>query len=239
MPWPSSETLIFRASLTKDVYRAFEIADTSSLYALAQAITRSFDFDFDHAFGFYSKLKGNIYDSPVRYELFVDMGEADGEARSVKRTRAIEAFPFVGNKMRSLFDYGDGWEFLVELVKRKPKEPKVKLPRLLLLGRKGAGPVPRPGGRVTRADDQIACKRKHACCSEILELAEREGFEPPIRLPVFRISSAARSTTLPPLRGRKGRKRPIGRPLCIQPGKARQGWPGDAVLTDHLIGACS
>jgi hypothetical protein len=30
-------------------------------------------------------------------------------------------------------------------------------------------------------------------------VAEREGFEPPVRLPVLRISSAARSTTLPPL----------------------------------------
>ena len=30
-------------------------------------------------------------------------------------------------------------------------------------------------------------------------LAEREGFEPPIRLPVCRISSAVHSTTLPPL----------------------------------------
>src|SRR5262249_38543165 len=34
-------------------------------------------------------------------------------------------------------------------------------------------------------------------------LAEREGFEPPIRLPVCRISSAVLSTTQPPLRGRK------------------------------------
>src|ERR1700683_1564945 len=32
-----------------------------------------------------------------------------------------------------------------------------------------------------------------------LLLAEREGFEPPIRLPVCRISSAVHSTTLPPL----------------------------------------
>jgi hypothetical protein len=31
------------------------------------------------------------------------------------------------------------------------------------------------------------------------QLAEREGFEPPIRLPVCRISSAVHSTTLPPL----------------------------------------
>jgi len=126
-----SETLIVRASLSPKVYRAFEIGGTSSLYVLAQTIVRSFDFDFDHAFGFYSKLKGNIYDSPVRYELFVDMGEGGGKARSVKRTRVVEAFPSVGIKMRFLFDYGDGWEFLVELVKKKPKEPKVKLPRLL------------------------------------------------------------------------------------------------------------
>lgn len=137
-----AETLIFRASFGKDVYRAFEIADTSSLYVLAQAIVRSFDFDFDHAFGFYSKLKGNIYDSPVRYELFVDMGQGEGEARSVKRTRITEAFPSVGTKMRFLFDYGDGWEFLIKLVKRKPKEPKVKLPRLLISA--GEAPVQYP-----------------------------------------------------------------------------------------------
>jgi hypothetical protein len=34
-------------------------------------------------------------------------------------------------------------------------------------------------------------------------LAEREGFEPPIRLPVCRISSAVLSTTQPPLRKRR------------------------------------
>jgi Plasmid pRiA4b ORF-3-like protein len=139
-----SETLVFRASLAPKVYRAIEIAATSSLYALAQAIVRSFDFDFDHAFGFYSKLKGNIYDSPVQYELFVDMGEGEGEARSVKRTRVDEAFPSPGTKMRFLFDYGDGWEFLVELVKRKPKEPKVRLPRLLVSAGKAPAQYPDP-----------------------------------------------------------------------------------------------
>ena len=35
-------------------------------------------------------------------------------------------------------------------------------------------------------------------------LAEREGFEPPIRLPVCRISSAVHSTTLPPLQAIEG-----------------------------------
>jgi hypothetical protein len=137
-----TETLVFRASLKPKIYREFAISAGSSLYALAQAIIRFFDFDFDHPFGFYSKLKGNIYDSPVRYELFVDMGEAESDARSVERTRVIEAFPAVGTKMRFLFDYGDEWVFLVELVSRKPKEAKVKLPRLLVSA--GKAPVQYP-----------------------------------------------------------------------------------------------
>src|SRR5215469_5429309 len=135
-------TFVFRASLRPKIYRDFEIAGASSLHALAQAIVSFFDFDFDHAFGFYSKLKGNIYDAPVRYELFVDMGEAEGEARSVKRTRISEAFPLVGTKLRFLFDYGDEWIFLVELVGRKPKESKVRLPRLL--GSAGGAPAQYP-----------------------------------------------------------------------------------------------
>jgi hypothetical protein len=143
-----TEAFVFRASLSPNIYpkiyRDFEISAGSSLYALAQAIVRFFDFDFDHAFGFYSKLKGNIYDSPCRYELFVDMGEGEHGARSVKRTRVIEAFPSVGAKMRFLFDYGDEWGFLVELVSRKPKEPKVKLPRLMSAAGKAPAQYPDP-----------------------------------------------------------------------------------------------
>lgn len=139
-----SETLVFRASLDPKTYRVFEITGTSSLYVLAEAIVGCFDFDFDHAFGFYSKLKGHIYDSPIRYELFADLGESDGEARSVKRTRVVEAFPSVGSKMRFLFDYGDEWLFLIELVERKPKEPGVKLPRQLLSAGKAPQQYPDP-----------------------------------------------------------------------------------------------
>ena len=47
-----TETFIFRASLKPKIHRDFEISSASSLYTLAQAIVRFFDFDFDHAFGF-------------------------------------------------------------------------------------------------------------------------------------------------------------------------------------------
>jgi hypothetical protein len=64
-------THILRASLKARVYRDIEIEAKSSLYALAEAITNAFKFDFDHAFGFFSRLTGNVFASPVRYELFV------------------------------------------------------------------------------------------------------------------------------------------------------------------------
>jgi hypothetical protein len=47
-----TETFIFRASLKPKIYRDFEISSAGSLYTLAQAIVRFFDFDFDRAFGF-------------------------------------------------------------------------------------------------------------------------------------------------------------------------------------------
>ncbi len=52
---------------------------------------------------------------------------------------------------------------------------------------RGAGQI---GGSISLPDYSAIGRR----------VAEREGFEPPIRLPVCRISSAVHSTTLPPLR---------------------------------------
>ncbi|MBV8752576.1 MAG: hypothetical protein JO328_06930 [Hyphomicrobiales bacterium] len=122
-------THVFRVSLGSKVYRDVEIASSNKLYDLAKTIVRVFDFDFDHAFGFYSNLKGNIYASPIKYELFADMGESD--ARSVKRTRISEAFPSAGREMMFLFDYGDGWEFRVKTTGLGKKERGVTYPRLL------------------------------------------------------------------------------------------------------------
>jgi hypothetical protein len=124
-----AETHVFRVSLSRKVYRDFEILSAKSLYDLAEQIVRVFNFDFDHAFGFYSKLTGHVFDSPVRYELFADMGES--EARSVKRTRIAEAFPKVGVKMTFHFDYGDDWQFRIEAIGQNRKEPGGKYPRLL------------------------------------------------------------------------------------------------------------
>jgi len=127
----NTQTHVFRASLSPKIYRELEIPSEKKLYDLGQAIVGVFGFDFDHAFGFYSMLTGQILRSPVKYELFADMEDAESDARSVKRSRIADAFPKVGDKMTFLFDYGDGWEFRIEVIGLNQKEPGIKYPRLL------------------------------------------------------------------------------------------------------------
>src|SRR5436305_9787839 len=103
MPPTNTATIhTFRVSLKPRIYRDIEMASSATLYDLAKSIVRAYDFDFDHAFGFFNKLTGNIFQSPVRYELFTD----STSAKSVKRTTVEQAFPTVGSKMTFLFDYG-------------------------------------------------------------------------------------------------------------------------------------
>lgn len=124
-------THVFRVSLKPKLYRDIEIDSARSLSDLAEAIVASFDFDFDHAFGFYSKLDDAYAKSPERYELFVDTGEGDGDARSVQRTTVGQAFAKVGKKMLFVFDYGDDWRFEVELKRVGEKAPKMRYPRMI------------------------------------------------------------------------------------------------------------
>jgi hypothetical protein len=134
-------THVFRVSLKPKLYRDIEIASDNMLSDLALSIIRSFGFDFDHPYGFYSLLKGNILRSPVKYELFADMAETrdDSEAGSVERTRICDVFRKTRRKMTFLFDYGDNWEFLVELIGQNAKERGVKYPRVV----KKAGRAPK------------------------------------------------------------------------------------------------
>ena len=125
-----SRTHVFRVRLWPKIYRDIEIESSKSLYDLAAAIVGAFDFDLDHAFGFYSKLEDYVFDSPVRYELFADL-DGDREAQSVKRTTIAHAFPEPGSKMQFLFDYGDDWRFRVEVIALGEKAPKTRYPKSL------------------------------------------------------------------------------------------------------------
>ncbi len=111
-------------------YRIIDIPDDCTLYKFAEIITDLFEFDFDHAFGFYSEIK-NHYRSPESYELFKDMGE-DTTSKGVKRTHLKKVFRELKKKWLFLYDYGDEWHFIIEKIrdmKYDPKEDYYKLIR--------------------------------------------------------------------------------------------------------------
>jgi hypothetical protein len=102
-------------------YRILAIPEGLTLYRLAEAIVDSFDFWFDHCFGFYDNMDGWI-DSDEGYELFADIGE-ESRFQGVEKTKVKKVFDKIGKKMLFLFDYGDEWEFIVELIgAESPKE---------------------------------------------------------------------------------------------------------------------
>jgi hypothetical protein len=124
-----STTLIVRASLRKRLYRDIELVSASTLADLAETIVAAFGFDMDHAYGFYSKLTGNLFDSPRRVELFADI---EGQpSRSVKNTRITTAFPKEGSAMTFLYDFGDEWRFRVEVVRTGSTEAGVAYPKII------------------------------------------------------------------------------------------------------------
>ena len=122
-------TLIFRASLRARLYRDIEVSSSSTLADLAEAIVAAFGFDMDHAYGFYSKLTGNLFDSPRRFELFADI-EGSGSA-GVTGTRVVTVFHKVSSEMTFLYDYGDEWRFRVEVIETGQAEPGADYPRMV------------------------------------------------------------------------------------------------------------
>jgi Plasmid pRiA4b ORF-3-like protein len=126
-------THVFRVSLEEKLYRDIEIPSRKKLYDLAEAIVAAFGFFFDHPFGFYSLLEGHVLNSPVKYELFADLEDIvpPSDAGSVERTRVSDAFKEIGDAMTFLFDYGDMWQFRIEVIARRQKEPHLKYPRVV------------------------------------------------------------------------------------------------------------
>jgi hypothetical protein len=145
-------THILRVALQDEpaIYREIEVESQKALAALAKAIVEAFDFDFDHAFGFYPKLTGqDVMRSQPKYELFADM-EDGTDAKSVKRTRVASAFLDVGHKMLFLYDYGDDWRFVVEVIGLGQTAAKIRYPKVL----KKVGKAPEQYGSWDEGGDE-------------------------------------------------------------------------------------
>jgi hypothetical protein len=146
-------THIVRVTLQDEptIYREIEVEGRKTLSDLAEAIVHAFGFDFDHAFGFYSKLTGqHVMRSQPKFELFADMGEKT-DAKSVKKTRVADAFPSVNHTMLFMFDYGDDWRFVVEVIGLGQKAAKTRYPKVL----KKVGKAPEQYGDWDDEDEDL------------------------------------------------------------------------------------
>lgn len=133
------KTFIFKISLMRNlkITREIEVLENANLYRLAETIIDSYGFDFDHCFGFFSKIaESHYFDSEKKYELFTDLIE-EGEnleptgAESVKKTKIKDVWQKIGDKMLFLFDYGDCWQFIIELKSFGEKDLNKKYPLIL------------------------------------------------------------------------------------------------------------
>lgn len=149
------KTCIFKTYLFHDkkIIRELEVLESSSLYKLAETIVMAYDFNFDHAFGFFSTISEQWNKSEKKYELFTDMEDIEPTgAESVEKTKASEVWKNLGDKMLFLFDYGDTWLFVIELVGFGKKETKKKYLRVI----RKVGLAPEQYPEIERGDLPVA-----------------------------------------------------------------------------------
>lgn len=121
----------FGENVKEKPYREIAVLSSQSLSTLAKTIVDSFGFGFDHCYGFYDNLK-DPYKSKEIFELFTDIPEDPTPgALGVTYVKVTKAFDRIGKKMLFLFDYGDNWQFIVELIDIFPFEKKSKYPKIL------------------------------------------------------------------------------------------------------------
>jgi len=112
-------------------YRVLAIPEEFTLYDFAYVITDSFDFDFDHPFGFFNHLT-RYTQATEAYELFCDdpntRNVCPPYTKGVEKTLVNTVFTEIGKQMLFYYDYGDQWKFRVELLGIEPAEPGKKYP---------------------------------------------------------------------------------------------------------------
>ena len=125
---------IFKVSLEKTVWRIISIGFNHSLDELHLAIQDAFDFDNDHLYTFF--MDGKRY-SKERYE---SPNCEDGPYADEAIIGEIGLY--TGQKILYLFDYGDSWEFEVQLLNINEEDEPVKEP--LVIDSKGEAPEQYP-----------------------------------------------------------------------------------------------
>ena len=123
-------TYTFKVSLTRGIWRKIELAAKHSLDDLHTAIQEAFDFNNDHLYSFFMDNKKWSYD---RYT-----SPNDEEGPFADEVALGELQLFTGKTFLYLFDYGDEWEFRVEMEEISSNKPLPLKPQIV--SQKGEAP---------------------------------------------------------------------------------------------------
>lgn len=125
----------FKVSLSKSLWRKISVSHKHSLDDLHIAIQEAFDFDNDHLYAFY--VDGNQRTGKPIY-----CAGAESEGVTAEETTIANLGLYKGQKLMYLFDFGDEWEFDVELLS---KDKKSILPiKSVIIEAKGESPEQYP-----------------------------------------------------------------------------------------------
>lgn len=117
-------------------YRILEVDSDMTLYDFGAFILSSFDFDFDHAFGFYENVK-SYYSSKkgfvMRFKDEDEWSSFDWEKKygNVDEATVADMLTRRGKRWLMLFDYGDEWNFWVSLDDKDKVVQNVEYPRIV------------------------------------------------------------------------------------------------------------
>ncbi len=106
----------FKVSLSKTLWRKIKISSKDTFGNLHTAIQRAFEFDDDHLYAFY--INGNRRTGKPIY-----CGYAQEGGPVAEETTFEDVGLFKGQKLSYLFDFGDMWEFNLELIEIDKEEP--------------------------------------------------------------------------------------------------------------------
>lgn len=121
----------FKVSLSKTLWRKIKMSGKHTLGDLHDAIQGAFNFDNDHLYAFY--IGGNRRTGKPVYCKEVREG-----GKAAEETTIQELGLFVGQKLVYLFDFGDCWEFRVELMGIEKEMPLPLTP--MIFETKGKSP---------------------------------------------------------------------------------------------------
>ncbi|MDQ3749932.1 MAG: plasmid pRiA4b ORF-3 family protein [Acidobacteriota bacterium] len=124
---PTTETkdgiFVFKVSLDKKIWRRIAISSNDVFDDLHDAIQDAFEFDNDHLYEFSFRNRFGITQRVVH-----PICEEEFSTDKFK----IENLPLrIGETMEYVFDFGDYWQFTVELEEIQPPNPKFKKAKIL------------------------------------------------------------------------------------------------------------